>query len=117
MDIGEDNLKNVGYVILKELYKQLELDKFWKQVLKKTSIKYDLEAAFRLLVFSRILYPGSKLETFSKKDIYFENIQGFSLKDIYKALDLFDQYNEQAPKMDLFAFVQYLRTGYVRILL
>ena len=98
LDIGEDNLKNVGYVILKELYKQLELDKFWKQVLKKTSIKYDLEAAFRLLVFSRILYPGSKLETFSKKDIYFENIQGFSLKDIYKALDLFDQYNEQLQK-------------------
>lgn len=98
LDIGEDNLKNVGYVILKELYKQLELDKFWKQVLRKTSIKYDLEAAFRLLVFSRILYPGSKLETFSKKDIYFENIQGFSLKDIYKALDLFDQYNEQLQK-------------------
>lgn len=96
--IGEDNLKNVGYVVLKELYKQLELDKFWKQVLKKTSIKYDLEAVFRLLVFSRILYPGSKLETFSKKHIYFENIQGFTLKDTYRALEVFGQYNEQLQK-------------------
>ena len=33
-------------------------------ILKKTSIKYDLEAVFRLLVFSRILYLGSKLDTY-----------------------------------------------------
>lgn len=98
MSLGEDNLKNVGYVVLKVLYKQLELDKFWKGILKKTSIRYDLEAAFRLLVFSRILYPASKLETFNHKDIYFENFDGFALNDVYKALDLFDQYDEQLQK-------------------
>ena len=32
MDMGEDNLKNVGYAVLKELYKQLELDRFWKGI-------------------------------------------------------------------------------------
>lgn len=98
MDTDEDNLKNAGYVVLKDLYKQLALDKFWKNILKKTSIQYDLEAIFRLLVFSRILYPGSKMDTFQGKDIYFEGFQGFSLKDVYKALDLFDQYNEQLQK-------------------
>ena len=56
MDINEDNLKNAGYSVLKELYKQLELDKFWKRKLRNTSIKYDLEAVFRLLLFSRILF-------------------------------------------------------------
>lgn len=98
LDTNEDNLKNVGYTVLKVLYKQLELDKFWKNILKKTSIKYDLEAVFRLLVFSRILYPGSKLDTFNRKDIYFEKMEGFSLKDIYKALDVFDQYDTQLQK-------------------
>lgn len=98
MGTGEDNLKNVGYSIIKILYKQLELDKFWKLTAKKTSIRYDVEAIFRLLVFSRILYPASKLETFTKKDIYFENMKGFMLKDVYKALDLFDQYNEKLQK-------------------
>jgi len=34
LDIKEDNFKNVGYVVLKELYKQLELDKLWKNILK-----------------------------------------------------------------------------------
>lgn len=98
MDINEDNLKNVGYTVLKALYKQLELDKFWKNIQKKTSIQYDLEAVFRLLVFSRILYPGSKMNTFNNKDIYFEKIEGFTLKDVYKALDIFDKYDTQLQK-------------------
>ena len=98
MSTSEDNLKNVGYAVLKDLYKQLELDKFWKLVLRKTSIQYDLEAIFRLLVFSRILYPGSKRETFLNKAAYFEDMDGFSLKDTYKALDIFDQYDEQLQK-------------------
>ena len=96
--LEEDNLKNVGYAVLKELYKQLELDKFWKGILKKTSIQYDLEAVFRLLVFSRILYPASKLDTFNNKAIYFEDMEGFALNDVYKALDLFDQYDEELQK-------------------
>lgn len=95
MDTDEHNLKNVGYAVLKELYKQLELDKFWKGIQKKTSIHYDLEAVFRLLVFSRILYPASKMDTFHNKEVYFENFGGFALGDVYKALDLFDQYDEQ----------------------
>ncbi len=98
MDTDEDNLKNIGYVVLKELYKQLELDKFWKGIQKRTSIQYDLEAVFRLLVLSRILYPASKMETFNSKGIYFETFDGFGLDDVYKALDLFDQYDEELQK-------------------
>lgn len=95
LQIGDDDLKNVGYLVLKDLYKQLELDKFWKNILAKTSVKYDFESVFRLLVFSRILYPGSKKETFETRKNYFEKMDGFSLKDTYRALDLFDEYNEK----------------------
>lgn len=98
LEIGDDDVKNVGYVVLKELYKQLELDKFWKNILSKTSVRYDLERIFRLLVFSRILYPGSKKETFDNKNVYFEKMEGFSLKDVYRALDLFDEYNDELQK-------------------
>lgn len=98
MDTKEDNLKNIGYIVLKELYKQLELDKFWRNIQKKTSARYDLEAIFRLLVLSRILYPGSKMDTFNKKENYFEKMEGFTLKDVYKALDLFDQYDTELQK-------------------
>ena len=98
METKEDNLKNIGYVVLKNLYKQLELDHFWKNIQRRSSIQYDLEAVFRLLVFSRILYPGSKMDTFNKKETYFEKMDGFSLKDVYKALDVFDQYDAQLQK-------------------
>ena len=46
-----------------------------------------MDQIFRLLVFSRILYPGSKKETFDKKDVFFESFDGFTLDDVYHSLD------------------------------
>ena len=95
MEIGESNLKNVGYGILKEIYFQLELDRFWRSKIRGKKIKYNLELIFRLLVISRILYPGSKKETYENRDVYFEAFDGFSLDDVYNALDLIAE-NEEA---------------------
>lgn len=92
MSVGESNNTNVGYGIIKSLYNELELDKFWKLKAQNKSIKYDLELIFRLLVLSRILYPGSKRDTFKNKEKYFERISGLSLDDIYRALDLIDEH-------------------------
>jgi len=98
MTEGESNLKNVGYGILKQLYKELQLDVFWRVKTRNRSIKYNAELIFRLLVFSRVLFPGSKKETYDKKDIYFENMEGFSLDDVYHALDLIDEHQEDLQK-------------------
>jgi len=98
MNTGENNSANVGYGILKSLYKELELDKFWKLKTRNKNIKYDMELIFRLLVLSRILYPGSKRDTFENKDKYFERISGFALDDVYHALDLIDEYQLEMQK-------------------
>jgi hypothetical protein len=98
MENTENNLKNVGYGILKELYKQLELDIFWKKKAQGKAIKYNLELIFRLLVISRILYPASKMKTYEDRSIYFEKIDGFSLDDIYNALNLIDDNQEALQK-------------------
>ena len=84
---NEDNLKNVGYGILKELYRELKFDKFWRWKTHDRSFKYNIELIFRLLVISRVLYPGSKRETYENRGIYFESFDGFSLDDVYSALD------------------------------
>lgn len=94
----EQNLKNVGYGILKQLYKELQLDIFWRVKLRNRSIKYNMDLIFRLLVFSRILYPGSKKETYDKRHIYFEEMDGFSLDDLYHALDVIHEYAEELQK-------------------
>lgn len=87
MSTDEDTLKNVGYGVLKEIYRQLELDRFWRWKTRNKKIQYNVDQIFRLLVFSRILYPGSKKETFDKKDVFFESFDGFTLNDVYHSLD------------------------------
>lgn len=99
--LREDNLKNVGYGIFKELYKQLELDRFWNWKTRDLSIDYSVDQIFRLLVFSRILYPGSKKKAFDRRSVFFEDFKGFSLDDIYYSLDLIAK-NQQALQKWIF---------------
>lgn len=87
--------KNLGYVALREIFKELGLSEFIKEKNENIKFKFVLDKIFSLLVFSRILYPGSKKETFEKKDRFFENFDGFSLKDIYRALDYFPSFKEE----------------------
>ena len=87
--------KNLGYVALRKIYKELDLEKFFKEKNKNLKVKFDLNKIFSLLVFSRIMFPGSKKETFEKKDRFFEDFEGFELEDVYRSLDYFNQYKEE----------------------
>ncbi len=91
MDENEDNYKNVGYGILKQLYLELGLNKFWSWKSQKHDTQYSVDQIFRLLVFGRALFPGSKKRTFEQKSIFFENFDGFSLDDVYDALDIISE--------------------------
>ena len=95
LSIGTDDVRNVGYGILKLLYKELEIDKFWNWKTRNRKMKFSTDQIFRLLTISRALYPGSKRNTFIKKDHYFEPFDGFNLDDIYHALDVIAE-NQQA---------------------
>lgn len=98
MSVETDELKNVGYVILKELYKQLELDKFWNWKTRNLSIQFSVDRIFRLLVFSRILNPASKKGTFDQKNFFFEDFGDFSIDDVYHALDIICDNKEALQK-------------------
>ncbi len=88
MDTSTDDLRNAGYGVLKELYKQLEIDKFWNWKTRNLSVQFSTDRIFRLLVFSRILYPASKKKTYEQRHQFFEGFDGFSLDDVYHALDI-----------------------------
>ena len=98
MSTDVDDVKNVGYGVLKELYKQLEIDKFWNWKTRNLSIRYHVDQIFRLLVFSRILAPASKKGTFEDRGFYFEDFGDFSLDDVYHALDVICANNEALQK-------------------
>lgn len=93
-----DEIRNVGYGILKQIYKDLEIDKFWNWKTRNLSIEYSVDQIFRLLVFSRILAPASKKGTFDNRTFYFEDFGDFSLDDLYHALDIICANSEALQK-------------------
>ena len=91
----DENTKphNLGYIFLKNIYDELSLNDFFGQKQKFLNAEYNLNDIFKLLIYSRIMNPGSKKEAYDNKDIYFDNFD-FSLKDLYRGLDNFCQYQE-----------------------
>ena len=92
------NSKNLGYIILKKIYKELQVDNFLSNEQKNLKMQYDLNKIFELLIFSRILFPASKNETFNSKDVFFEKFD-FSLKDLYRSLDYFNGFRDDILKL------------------
>ena len=86
--------KNLGYIILKKIYNELNIKSFLNNKQYTLNIDYKLNDILELLVYSRILYPGSKLDTYNNKDIFFDNFD-FSLKDLYRSLDYFNNYKDE----------------------
>ena len=90
----ETSRKNLGYIILKKIYKELNIPSFLKQKSNELKISYNLNDIFELLVYSRILYPDSKLATYNNKDIFFEKFD-FTIDDTYRSLDYFANYKDE----------------------
>ncbi len=78
---------NYGYFFLESLYNSLRIPEFIKKATKGYKHQYDFNEILKLLVFSRILNPASKKETYEKKDRYFNSFD-FSLDDMYRSLDI-----------------------------
>lgn len=95
LSLGTNDTRNIGYGMLKLIYKELEIDKFWNWKTRGRKMKFNTDQVFRLLTLSRALYPGSKRYTLNHKDFYFESFDGFDLDDIYHALDVIAE-NQQA---------------------
>lgn len=91
--------KNLGYFILKIFYDEFDLKKFFYSKQTNLKINFNLNKIFSLLVYSRILYPGSKKETFEGKNRFFESFDGFGLYDVYRSLDYFNQYKDDIEKL------------------
>ena len=98
LTIGTNDTRNVGYGVFKELYRDLELDRFWNWKTRGKRVLYSTDQIFRLLTFSRALNPGSKKYSLDNKEFFFEPYDGFSLDDIYHALDIIAENQEALQK-------------------
>ncbi len=96
---NDSHSRNIGYVFIKKIYQELELKSFFNSKQKDLKISYNLNDIFSLLVFSRILYPGSKKETFEGRNRFFEPFNNFQLEDVYRSLDYYTNYKEEIEKL------------------
>ena len=96
VDINDKD-KNLGYIFLRKIYNELNLNNLLKSKNKIYKVEYDFNSIFELLVYSRILFPASKNETYNNKDIYFDNFS-FSSKDLYRSLDYLFQFKNDVLK-------------------
>ena len=88
--IIEKNLQtsfNIGYIFLEKIYYELGLNDICNNINNKYKFDYDLNNILSRLVYSRIIYPSSKLATFELSKKYIEQ-PNFELHDIYRALEV-----------------------------
>lgn len=94
-DIASKSLcKNIGYFVLKQIYADLNLKKFFDSVCKGKKITFNPNLINMALTILRILDPGSKLYSQSKLDTLYGNID-FPYQAIPKFMDILEEnYNE-----------------------
>ena len=79
------NKYNIGYLFLKDIYYSLKIDKTIKTITKKYKFEFDLNEVLSNLVFSRIIYPSSKLKTYELSKNFIETPK-YNLENIYRGL-------------------------------
>ena len=97
--IGDDDFdRNLGYLILKFIYEELGIDNLLNQVKSSRRIQYNLNDIFSMLVYMRVIKPGSKKNNYENMKMLFEKYD-FSLDDIYRSLSIFTPLKEQIEKV------------------
>jgi transposase len=82
--------KNFGHVVFSKIYHELEIDRFLDNARRHKPFKFNSEAIMRLLLYTRLLYPGSKRASVLKKEQFFDRFN-CTIDDVYDALTHFDE--------------------------
>lgn len=76
-----------GYLFLQPIYHSLGLDRICSTISGEYKFTYDLNSILSRLLYGRILFPSSKLNTFQESKKFLEP-PDFILQHVYRALDV-----------------------------
>ena len=76
---------NVGYLFLQNIYYKLKLDKICNKITEQHQFKFDLNDILSKLIYSRIIFPASKLKTLELSKKFLEQ-PNFEYQHIERAL-------------------------------
>ena len=78
---------NAGYLFLQDIYYSLGINQICDSISEKYKYDYDLNDILSMLVYSRIIAPGSKLSSFESAQRFLEQPK-CELHQIYRALEV-----------------------------
>lgn len=88
--ILEKNTKytfNVGYLFLQDIYYSLGLNNICNDITNKYQFKFDLNSVLSRLIYSRIIFPSSKLKTLELSNNFIEP-PNFDYNHILRSLEV-----------------------------
>lgn len=74
-----------GHLFLRKIYYDLAIDKICENIKNKYKITFDINSIVECLVFSRIIWPSSKLSTFEQSKKFIGNYN-FEIQHVYRTL-------------------------------
>lgn len=83
----EQRCYNGGYLFLQKIYHELGLDKICHKIEERHNHKYNLNDILSRLLYTRILYPGSKLSSMEDAKRFIEQPVS-DIHQVYRALSL-----------------------------
>ena len=78
---------NGGYLFLQQLYHQLGLNSICKEISKNYKFTFNLDSILSRLIYGRILFPSSKLNTYQESKTLLEQ-PDFEIHQVYRALEV-----------------------------
>ena len=87
------NKYNVGYLFLQDIYYKLGLNQICNDITDKYQFKFDLNDILSKLIYSRILFPASKLKTLDLSKKFLEQ-PNFDYQHIERSLPILCKEND-----------------------
>lgn len=84
---------NIGYLFLQDIYYKLGLNNICKEISDKYQFKFDLNDILSKLIYSRVLFPASKLQTIQLSKKFYEQ-PNFEYQHIERALPIICKEND-----------------------
>lgn len=92
--VSSTSVLNVGYFFLQQIYNDLEIRSFFKDITSGSKITFDPDIVNRFLIYARILEPDSKLGTYDNLHAYYEK-PSFEYVHILRTMDLLTQHYDE----------------------
>lgn len=87
MTMNERKVFNGGYLALSKIYHQFGISGICKDISSRYGFEYDLDNILSRLIYTRVLFPGSKLSSHTESGRFIEQPK-FKLEEVYRSLSV-----------------------------